>query len=145
MSTQSLIAKQNVTDGSYRAVKVARDGYPHSDSQGGLLAAHYATDDEVQSILDFGWTQQLGSDDEWATPNPQAVDLADRDALEAFATSQWVEYVYIWQDGAWYAAQVEWDSSSLNVADWYSYLGPIRPLAELTAEKDAEQAARNRR
>lgn len=146
MSTRSLIAvKQN--DGTVKSIYSHFDGYP--DHNGRLLLENYNSLELASALLELGALSVLaermnpepGEDHSYDSPQPDICIAYHRDRGEEYrppavwtstehiihdaADCTWAEYVYLFQDGAWYV------DKTYHPEGW-------RLVADVLAEEDAK-------
>ena len=146
MSTRSLIAvKQD--DGTVKSIYCHWDGYP--DNNGRLLLGFYNTRELADALLELGALSSLderlapepGENHSYDSPasgicvayhrdrdeeyRPPAVWDSPEHIIHDASDCTWAEYVYLFQDGAWYV------DKTYHPEGW-------RLVADVLAEEDAK-------
>ncbi len=143
MSTRSWIAKQN-DDGSYKTIYCHSDGY--YSYVGKILYENYTDPKKIDEMLSFGDMSSIGKEvgekhdfndykNDWCRfynrdRGEEGVDARNYNTfyeMKKAATESWAEYLYIYQEGQWFACK-------LSV---YSESESLQPLAiRLKKEKE---------
>lgn len=121
MSTRSMIGK--VYDGKVKAIYCHWDGYP--SYTGNMLETYYNNDEIIDELIGLGSLSYIaprikpneGEEHSFECPAKDVTvayhrdrgediqvyeyDSIDKFLYEIYDTTSWIEYLYLWNNGAW--------------------------------------------